>query len=324
MGNIEFYSPWSKGLAYSKEALGILERAGFAGVTLWNLDDRIERIKNAGLGISLHVPGSKLTLNLASPKTVSAFNGEQGPRLMEAINIADDVSFHLGYAAIGILKDHRYQDLEIVGYSIEDKEFLADTFVRNLITIKDAINNGEQDKKIKIAIENLCLHRDMPELRRSTGSYLNAGKSFITEYDFFKYVLEESGVSYLPDAAHMIITANTMKHNGACAKEEEYIDAMTNLGDGDVFHTHINRPLGSRKYGYCDLHLPLKPDDYASDYVLELAKEMAGKNTDDHRFTLEMWTWSEPGRYLEPVEHAKTIAKQMEYVSRMLENLTCV
>jgi hypothetical protein len=325
MQDVQYYATWAHDLPQHEEALEFLVRNGFKGVETSNVDEDFDLIRQV-LGVSSHVPDSKLTQNLASPYFMTAFQGERGQRMLEVIRLADDVSFHLGYCADGVIKNHGEQDLIVTGQEIDDPERLANIFIRKILNVKEIIRDIGTGG---LGVEALLLHAASPEIRRSPGTYLNAGRKYITEYFFIKHVLDKTGAWFLADTPHWITTATTLGINGRRQDVEKYISEMVSLSQNRTPHSHVNMPLCSKDggkhrkdRGLCDYHLPFEYGAYESDWVLEVTKQVIEDNPGPHKLSLEIYTSGSPPVFLEPMEHVELSARQRDYVGLRLENIT--
>jgi hypothetical protein len=336
---------WSYGLRI-EGVIDFLKRNGLNVIETSNYDKDIEFFTQHGLEIASHVPGTqmsapyphtKVAQNLASPHFMSAFQGESGLRLLKVIRNAIDVSFHVGYSAEFVEKDHGKQDLRIIGAEIDDPMYLADIIIQNLNDLKREINRQPSDSEISlvgprkekvIGIETLPYHPDAPELERESDSYLNAGKKYITEYWFIEHILRETGAWLLADIPHWLITSNAMWHNGRRSDAKKYISDMIDLSRGNCSHLHVNTPKLSRDSGknrkdrrLVDLHLPFVHGNYETDEVLEYAKDVIMSNFDRMIFTYEMYMPGTPNTYLPPLKHAEKTARIRDYASSKLNNI---
>ena len=326
---MKFYATWSKGLAESSEALGLLRREGIAGVETCNTDGEVDRILDAGLEVSCHNPfleHREYALNLADPGLPKIFDGEYGRRLLEVMRNSARVSVHCGYSATRIRKDHGFQDVTAMSEHVNDREELIARFAAGLKCLKEAVNGGQdgqggESEETRIDMENLCIQGDNPMLRRLPGSDLNAGKSYVTEPGFVGRVLRTADVMYVFDVPHCLVTANTMmlRHNDGCYGEEEYVDAMIEAGRGRVCQLHLNMPAGEADSGYCDFHLPLAGGDCRTERVMDIAAEVLRQNEGMvEAVTPEIYASGEPGKWVSPIEHAEKTLEQRDYIAGRL------
>lgn len=318
MADFEFFATWAPGFLYDDRALGFWRREGH-GIETRNDGEQMRRAENAGLKVALHVPGSDQTLNLSRPDYMSAFNSIRGQQLLHAMQAAYTVSFHMGYANTEIVKIDGFQDYMVLGQNIRNPVLLANIFINNTLSLREAINKGAYDEK-NIELESTVIHRDAPQLRRPPNSYLNAAKEFITDPRFFRCVLDNTGADNLADGPHLLITANTMAHNGTYPSEASCLYDMAELSEGRTHHFHINRAAGNRRFGYIDAHLPLTKHDYASGQVLELIKDIMMRNEGPYILSFEIYTKEEPGAFLDPMEHVEMLARQRDFITSELEN----
>lgn len=332
---VEMYVSWAKGLPQDREALGILRESGVvAGVELSNIDDQYDMIKDAGLNVSSHTPGLNLTLNLADPNYMDVFDGENGPRLLQTIRDSDApvVGFHLGYSAKSVYKMKAYPNVPRQGSLITDESELREMLVGNIRALDDRINENGSHSRKRVVLESLDYSRQKPipwnvqyedawdnrsQIDVTVERYgINAGIMHVTDPAFIRKVLQDSGesVGFLFDVGHVLISADAKINDGTFTGEvEEYFDQMMTSVNGRTHQVHLTVPDWDRVEGYTDHHRTFYKGECVSEHVLDLASDVVSRSPNLEVLTLEMMTG------LEPIEHAREMVRQAEYVARQLD-----
>ncbi len=337
----EIYVSWSRGLPQDKEALRILRESGLvSGIETSNIDGQFEMIKDADLKVSLHTPGVDLTSNLANPNYVEIFDGEQGNRLLYVIRNSDasTVGFHCGYSVTDTWKIKSYRTVPKPNSISLDRSPLLDMITKNLIALENLINNGiSQDRKKQVIIESqdYCREFEKPidwdiqtdevrrykaEIEKIISQYgVNAVIEYVTDADFIKELLELTRlrnikpVGFLFDVGHTLISADTKIHERKfLGSIEDYFNNLLNAVNGETYQLHINVPNGDEENGYLDVHKLFVEGEGLSEHVLDLTNLVIARSPKLKVMTLEMTTG------LEPVQHAREMLKQAEYLSRKL------
>jgi len=346
----EIYVSWVKGLPQDEEALRIL-RENNLGVEMSNIDGQVEMIQDAGVRFSSHTPGLNLTLNLAKPDFMEAFEGEQGERLLQVIKSSDAqvVGFHLGYSANHVYKMMAYPNIPTPKTIITDRQVLLETFAENLARAWSEINRyinritGATSEAVRktIVVETLDFSRKRPilwnlqseeakshqeKIQGIVDQYgINAGILHVTEPSFIKDILKKTDsyciepgrlpepVEFLFDVGHNFISADAKINNREFSGSvEDYFEEMLRAAAGRVRQLHLTVPAGNDEEGYSDQHRPFTPGDPLSDRILGLSKLIYKESPEVLQITLEIKT------DLPPVDHAKKMVAQAEYIVQQL------
>jgi len=336
--NKEVYVSWCKGLENNKRALNILKECNLiSGVEITNADGKankkIKKIKKAGLKVSLHNPGKKFFLNLASPNLISSGNKIKG--LLRSIINSDCqvVGFHLGYASEEIYKMKNFPRIP-KSKLIKDKKVLLKRFSDNLIFLESKLKVGvEKDKHKKVLVESPPYTKGIPltwdiqskevkkdrkKIEKIIEKYgINVANSYIKDLsflkDFFKIINKKKvPIGYLFDISHNFVTADTKIRDGSFnGSIKDYFDSILKITKGKVFQLHINVPGGNEKKGYYDKH-NIFDKSKLSKQILDLIKHLIKKCPEIKIITLEMQTSGSS------LEHAKEMVNQTEFLRKEL------
>ena len=143
---------------------------------------------------------------------------------------------------------------------------------------------------------------------------INIGYMFISEPDFVNGVLNlAAGQSSIPpgflfDVAHIFISADAKTTEARYNKIENYIDAIMNVSKGRTYQMHLAVPFGDDKSGYIDSHRLFAKGDILAERLLDIAKKVINSTPELKVVTFETRT------NFGPVEHAKAMVKQADYV----------
>lgn len=343
----DIYASWVKGLPQDRKALEILRDSGaVAGIEMSNIDEQVDMVQNGGLKFSAHTPGLNLTLNLAAPDFLRAFTCKEpttGARLFKIIKESDApvVGFHLGYSAKKVFKMMAFPNIPSAETIITDRKELLNEMSQNLATLSMIF--GSLDEPKSVLIETLDWSRkgkaipwdkqiqealdNQEAIQRVMEQYgVNAGLLYVTEPDFVKEIFEMSDILYpdspnspigfIFDIAHNFIAADAKIHDGLFSGSiEDYFQSMLNVVKDRTYQLHLTVPAGNDEVGYADHHRAFTPGDPLSDRIMELSKMVFSKTPHLHLdlITLEIKT------DLPPIEHAKAMVKQAEYVIKELD-----
>lgn len=338
---IEIYISWVRGLPQDKEALKILKESEIiSGIELSNIDNQIQRIKDAGLKVSSHIPTRCFLRNLANPRLMEIFGSKQGPRILSVIRNSDapTVGFHLGYSAKKMYNIKSFPNVPKENSLITCREELFNITANNIISLEQIINEElPKTNQKQLVLETLDYSRkasqinweiqpdevkaNKPEILKTIERYgLNAGLLYVTDLSFIKETFEEvdpcnlKPIGLLFDVAHNLTSADTKRYNGEFeGTNEDYFDKLLDISNGRTYQLHINVPEGNDEVGYIDRHWIFTPGDKLSDYVLELTKYVVEQSPELLVVTLEMDTG------LEPVKHAKKMIEQARYMIKKLK-----
>lgn len=338
---VEWYASWTKGLPQSEEALRILAKNNL-GIEMSNIDNQVEMVKKAEVKVSAHTPGLNLTLNLAKPDFMRVFeeNGGKGTRLLEVIRSSDApvVGFHLGYSAESVYKMMAFPNTPALDSIIENRAFLLKRIADNVTGLERLINSTlirQESKRIVLETLDYSRERKIPwELQREEARLhreeiqgvvkqygINAGLLHVTEPDFVKKLLKNTEqlkptvpIGFLFDVAHNFISADAKSQaNLFVGTTNEYFERMLHVTNGKIYQLHLTVPAGDRETGYSDRHRQFTPGDKLSDRIMGLAKAVYKSAPEIQVITLEI---KEPE--LLPIEHARRMVQQKEYVAREL------
>lgn len=344
---VEMYVSWIKGLPRDKETLGILRKNNL-GVEMSGIDEEVEMLQDAGVRFSAHTPGLNLTLNLAKPDFADVFKGEQGKRLLQVIRSSDAkiVGFHSGYSAAHVYKMMAFPNVPTPETIITDRQTLLEIFANNLLKAFSEINRtGWKDFELDhktIVVETLDYSREKDvdwsiqrdeakehkgEIEQAVREYgINAGILHVTEPDFVRSILEKTDASvlnpdrdnppveFLFDVAHNFISWDAKKHHGRFQGTAlDYFQKMVNVVKGRISQLHLTVPVGDDKIGYSDRHHQFTPGNRLSDEIMDLTKLVYKSNNWVRIITLEI---KEPA--MSPVDHAKRMVEQAEYIAKEL------
>jgi hypothetical protein len=218
-----------------------------------------------------------------------------------------------------------------------DRQSLLERITNNVILLENRINNGlPENNQKKIVLETMDYSREKPvpwesqqnkeavERREDIAKMvrdhgINAGILYVTDPSFIRRVLVGAAdrnvkpIGLLFDVGHNLISADAKIHKRMFrGTVEDYFDSMLLVGEGRTYQLHLTVPEGHADEGYVDHHHTFRPGENLSDYVMQLAKGVVQKSPEISVVTLEMRTG------LEPVEHAKEMVRQAEYVSKEL------
>lgn len=340
MTDIDIYVSWVKGLPQDRKALEILSDSdAVVGIEMSNIDEQVDMVQNNGLKFSAHTPGLNLTLNLAAPDFLRAFTCREpkGTRLFKVIKESDAsvVGFHLGYSAKKVFKMMAFPNTPSAETIITDRKILITEMSQNLATLSMIF--GSLDEPKKVLIETLDWSRkskaipwdkqiqealdNQEAIQRVVEQYgVNAGLLYVTEPDFVKEIFEmsdkyypDSPIGFIFDVAHIFIAADAKIHDGIFSGSiKDYFQTMLDVVKNRTYQLHLTVPAGNDEIGYADHHHPFTPSDPLSDRIMELSK-MVFSQMPVELITLEIKT------DLPPVEHAKAMVKQAEYVIKKLD-----
>lgn len=322
---VDFYASWVRGLPQDREALKILAGAGL-GVEMSNLDEQVEMVQKAGVKFSAHTPGLDLTLNLASLKTVAAFYGDQGERLLEVIakSDPDTVGFHLGYSAYEVVKMKGFPNLPRTGTVITNGKELFGILTVTIREIQEQI----YPKRVLLetldwSLEGLPIPWDLQSeeiraqqevLEQVVAQHgINAALGWVTSDSFISMVLKKTGAGFLFDVAHNWISYQSKESGGKISTQDvwEYFHRMLCV-PARIEQLHVNVPGGDKATGYKDHHRVFG-DDELSQKILELTQYVYKEAREQIALiTLEMNTG------LPPVNHAREMVRQVERLRREL------
>jgi len=284
---VDLFCSWYKGLAYSKEALGLVKDSNlFKGLELWNVGEEMDLIKNSGLGVSVHNP-----LRVYG-KGLEGFDLENlvkdNPLFVNACEKSSTsfVGFHAGYSA-RLSKNSNSDDILAKCKS-------------NISFLKSII--GKQ-----IIFENCSL----------SDTFFESGNEFALNYctsnDFFRALLAEENVGFLLDVSHAISSASTKINKGLCTTsiEDYFSDILTNFSE-KIVQLHLSSTMMIDENTFVDAHLPIDINDEAGRLALCLAKEAVLACPNLKAITLEIDT------RLPPIDHVKTLIKQAELVNKIV------
>lgn len=321
-----------------KQALAVLKQSGIiSGIELPVINQDIERIQEAGLKVSSHNPGLDLTLNLGDPNFLDVFLTQDGQRVIEVARKSDapTVGFHCGFSAEKVIKMYGCPDVPFPGTLIKNRDLLLQRIAQNLAGLEQRINSGsDQSQRKQIVLETVDYSRnrpiDWPSQRREADEQrgfieelikvhgINAGYMFVTEPDFVSSVLDLASKQtrvpegFLFDIGHVFISADAKTNEGKYKRVEDYIQDMAQAGKGRTYQMHLTVPKGDNKTGYNDSHLPFTKGDKFGERILSIAKDVVIDTPELAVVTFETRT------NLGPVEHARAMVKQAEYVLNKL------
>lgn len=320
---MEIYISLVNDLVRDREALRILKESGIvSGIETSDIDEQVEMVKDAGLKFSSH----KSEVILSNPNCADLFDS----RLLDVIINSDapTIGFHCGYSAERIYKFRGFPNVPIPNTLITDKDNLLKKITDNIVLIENKINQNLQKNK-QVVVESLDYSREKPipwdqqideiknnkkEIEEIVVKYgINAGILYVTEPSFIKKVLDKTKTGFLFDIGHVFISADAKKYKGEFKGAiEDYFDEMLKVSNGRTYQMHLTVPEGNDKEGYSDYHCIFTPGERLSDHIIELTQEVVKKSPELSVLTLEMKT------NFKPVEHAKEMIKQAEYVIKKL------
>lgn len=338
----DLYVSWVPGLAYNGNALRTLRDSGIVtGIELGNIDEEIERIQDAGLAVSAHVPGLDRTINLGRPRYTDVFDGPEGDRILCVMRTSDApmVGLHCGYSAPDVRKMKAYPNVPL-DEPITDREVLMGTMASNLVLTEGIVNQGlSLGEQKDLVIENLDRCRDYPipwdvqdtevtsnrecieALVKNFG--INAALQYVTDPDFIREILDYvnpktgANIGFLFDVGHALITSDAKINEAQVSSTstkgiDGYFDDLVNASNGRTRQMHLTVPGARNEGGYVDHHRPIIPGERTSDLVMTLARDVVQKSPEIEVVTLEMRTG------LEPEDHASEMVRQSEYVAKQL------
>lgn len=336
----EIYISWIKELPQNKEALSILKNSEIIkGIELVNTDNQINMIKDAGLKVSLHMPGmyfGNIMQSLGNPNLMDIFNCEEGLRVLNLIKNSDapTVGFHLGYSTKHLYEMINFPAIPKENGLISNKEELFNIVTKNIISLEQKINQDLKSNK-QLIFEALDCYRhkeinwdiqleeaklNKEEIVNTFNNYgINARLLCLTEPDFIKKIFNKAGkynvkpVGLLCDVAHCLISADTKRYNGEFKGSNiDYFNKLLDASNGKTFQMHLNVPEGNEETGYWDKHRLITPGEKLSNDITELTRYVVEQSPELLTFTLEMDTG------LKPVKHVKKMIKQANYVNNVL------
>ncbi|MFB0565322.1 MAG: hypothetical protein ACETWK_06555 [Candidatus Aminicenantaceae bacterium] len=338
---IELYISWVKGLTKDRETLKYLKNSGIiSGIELFNIDDKIEAIKDVGLKVSCHNPGLGYSSNLTNPDFMNVFEGDQGKRLLKVLRESDapTVGFHIGFSAEYFFKMVGFPDIPKKGTLITDRNRLLERISKNVVSLEKKINEelDEKDQKY-VVVETMDYSRGIQiewgvqledarnnrrEIEETIEKFgMNVGLQHVTDPSFVKDLLDRASpqnikpVGFLFDIGHLFITADTKIHERSFfGTIEDYFEEMLDAVRGKTFQLHLNVPKGNDKEGYADNHGPFIPGDSLGEHILELAKKVAQRSPYLSTVTLEM----EMRKGSTLAEHCREMNNQAEYIQKQL------
>ncbi len=297
MDRMRIYATWAPGLPESPKALKLLKDSGIiSGVELCNTDGQADGIRDAGLEVCYHNPGSDVFLNLGDPGYRSRVDSATGRSVIKAVQGSDSpyVSVHCGYAATGIKKVYGKLDVDVTGDLITDRGALVDRFADNLSYLEKSINDSNRGKRL--SAENVCLHQHQ--------SHANSAKEYVTCWDFIGEVADKAGVWVMVDVSHAVITANTLRHGCKIGTEQEYFDSMIETCGDRVRHLHFNAPEVGTDGFLADVHKTFSPGEKLNEYTMGITREVLRACKNIGAISIEIYTNTSPE------EHAKITLDQ--------------
>lgn len=324
----EIYTSWSKGLAQSREALGILKKNKLiSGIETFTPEKEIPIFKEAGFKVAIHNPIKLIGCDLGDDGLISILQKKENEFVLGEVMVGDarTVGFHI-YHEVMPLEQHAMKGTPLIEVDYEkSNDAIRESMIRNLLFLEHEINKGlkENDKKhIMFETYPYANFNKVAERKNDLTEKqirLLARIGMFAAPEFLKSVLEDprikknKNIGFLFDTAHVFIALHNLIKEGLIKENlDSCIEQVIKVTRGRVFQMHICAPKKSGEV-YYDAQKKLERGEEGSEEMLKIARMVLKDNPQLETITIEVDT------HKDPVTHATVLSGQVDMVSKELK-----